>query len=110
MSEQLLQVQARARALARSGTFVGWRAIAFELSFEPNYREARDWLKEPSTRDELEAVVDSVPAKNPKAVDDYHAGKPSAVQFLVGQVMRRTKGRAKPDVVQPILLSKLGSP
>ena len=54
MSKQLLQVQARARALAQSGTFIGWRAIAFELSFEPNYREAHDWLKEPSTHGELD--------------------------------------------------------
>jgi len=54
MSKQLLQVQARARALARSGTFVGWRAIVFELSFESGYREALDWLKDPSTHDELD--------------------------------------------------------
>jgi Asp-tRNA(Asn)/Glu-tRNA(Gln) amidotransferase B subunit len=45
--------------------------------------------------------------ENPKAVEDYRAGKSAAVQFLVGQVMKRTKGRAKPDAVQPILLGKL---
>ena len=54
MSEQLLQVQARARALAQSGAFVGWRAIVFELSFEPGYREALNWLNKPSTHDELD--------------------------------------------------------
>ena len=47
-------------------------------------------------------------AENPKAVEDYHAGKANAVGFLVGQVMKRTKGRARPDVVNPLLLGKLG--
>ena len=57
----------------------------------------------------LERVVDEVIAENPKAVEDYRAGKTAAVQFLVGQVMKRTKGSAKPDVVRPILLGKLGA-
>jgi hypothetical protein len=54
MSDQLSQVQARARALAQSGTFVGWRPIVFELSFEPGYRQAFNWLHSPSTREELD--------------------------------------------------------
>ena len=54
MSKQLSQVKARARAMARSGTFAGWRAVAFELSFEPGYREAFNWLYSPSTREELD--------------------------------------------------------
>ncbi|HEX6798226.1 MAG TPA: Asp-tRNA(Asn)/Glu-tRNA(Gln) amidotransferase subunit GatB [Ktedonobacterales bacterium] len=57
----------------------------------------------------LERVVDEVIAENPKAVEDYHAGKTAAVQFLVGQVMKRTKGSARPDVVRPLLLGKLGA-
>ena len=52
-------------------------------------------------------VVAAAIAENPKAVEDYKSGKTSAVQFLVGQVMKRTKGRAKPDVVSPLLLEKL---
>ncbi|HEU5439591.1 MAG TPA: Asp-tRNA(Asn)/Glu-tRNA(Gln) amidotransferase subunit GatB [Ktedonobacterales bacterium] len=58
----------------------------------------------------LERVVDEVIAENPKAVEDYQTGKTAAVQFLVGQVMKRTKGSAKPDIVRPILLGKLGQP
>jgi hypothetical protein len=51
---QLSEMQARARALAQSGTFAGWRSIVFELSFEPGYRNAFTWLHSPSTRDELD--------------------------------------------------------
>ena len=46
-------------------------------------------------------------AENPKAVEDYKAGKTASLQFLVGQVMKRTKGRAKPDAVTPLLVAKL---
>jgi len=60
-----------------------------------------------SDGDELEQIVTEVIAENPKAVEDYRVGKSAAVQFLVGQVMKRTKGRAKPDAVQPLLLGKL---
>jgi aspartyl-tRNA(Asn)/glutamyl-tRNA(Gln) amidotransferase subunit B len=55
------------------------------------------------------AAVEAAIAENPKAVEDYKSGKTSAVQFLVGQVMKRTKGRAKPDAVSPLLVEKLES-
>ena len=49
----LQRIQARARELARSGMFVGWRPVAFELRFEKGYEEAREWLHNPAVRDEL---------------------------------------------------------
>ncbi len=54
-----------------------------------------------------EAADEAAIAVNPKAVAAYKSGKTSAVQFLVGQVMKRTKGRAKPDVDSPLLVKKL---
>jgi aspartyl-tRNA(Asn)/glutamyl-tRNA(Gln) amidotransferase subunit B len=41
-------------------------------------------------------VIDEVIAANPNAVADYRAGKKGAVNFLVGQVMKATRGRADP--------------
>jgi aspartyl-tRNA(Asn)/glutamyl-tRNA(Gln) amidotransferase subunit B len=41
-------------------------------------------------------------------VADYKAGKAAALQFLVGQVMRHTKGKANPGMVGEILKRKLG--
>jgi len=38
----LERIQAKARELARSGNFHGWRPIAFELRFEAGYKEARE--------------------------------------------------------------------
>jgi aspartyl-tRNA(Asn)/glutamyl-tRNA(Gln) amidotransferase subunit B len=37
--------------------------------------------------------------ENPKSIDDFNEGKEKALNYLVGQVMRYTKGRAKPDFV-----------
>jgi len=44
-------------------------------------------------------VIDMVIKENPKSVDDFKEGKEKALNYLVGQVMRYTKGRAKPDFV-----------
>ncbi|TFG89949.1 MAG: Asp-tRNA(Asn)/Glu-tRNA(Gln) amidotransferase subunit GatB [Candidatus Atribacteria bacterium] len=44
-------------------------------------------------------VIDRVIKENPKSVDDFNEGKEKALNYLVGQVMRYTKGRAKPDFV-----------
>jgi aspartyl-tRNA(Asn)/glutamyl-tRNA(Gln) amidotransferase subunit B len=83
---------------------------AFASGESPAAVVAREGISQLADTAALEGVVDEVLAENPKAVEDYHAGKTAAVQFLVGQIMKRTKGSAKPDVVRPILLGKLGTP
>jgi aspartyl-tRNA(Asn)/glutamyl-tRNA(Gln) amidotransferase subunit B len=47
-------------------------------------------------------------AANPKPVADIKAGKTKAMQALIGQVMKATKGSANPEVVQKLLKQKLG--
>lgn len=49
---------------------------------------------------EIEKVVKKVIENNPQAVADFKKGKSNALQFLAGQVMRETKGRFNPNVVQ----------
>jgi hypothetical protein len=51
MSETLELLQERARTLARSGKFSGWRSVAFELQFEPRLQEVFQWLHSESTED-----------------------------------------------------------
>lgn len=51
----------------------------------------------------LEEVIREVIAANPKPVADFKAGKRQAVGFLVGQVMRATKGKANPQLVRQLL-------
>ena len=57
---------------------------------------------------ELETAVESVISANAKSVEDYKAGKQNALQFLVGQIMKETKGKANPSIVMELLKKKLG--
>lgn len=52
---------------------------------------------------ELEKIAKDVIEKNPKPVEDYQKGKEEALQFLVGQVMVQTKGKANPEKINKIL-------
>ncbi|HLY64797.1 MAG TPA: Asp-tRNA(Asn)/Glu-tRNA(Gln) amidotransferase subunit GatB [Chloroflexota bacterium] len=58
---------------------------------------------------DLERACAAAIAANPQSVADFHAGKERALQFLVGQVMKETKGRANPGKVNDILRKQLES-
>lgn len=59
----------------------------------------REGLMTTSDAGELENICKQVIDEQPQAVDDYKEGNEKSLHFLVGQVMRKTKGTAKPDVV-----------
>jgi aspartyl-tRNA(Asn)/glutamyl-tRNA(Gln) amidotransferase subunit B len=56
----------------------------------------------------IEKIVDEVVAANPKQVEQYRAGKTTVIGFFVGQVMKASKGQAKPELVNELLRKKLG--
>ena len=56
---------------------------------------------------EIEAIVDAVLAANQKAVEDYKGGNAKAIGALVGQVMKQSKGKANPAMVNELLQQKL---
>jgi len=56
---------------------------------------------------ELERLAKEVLAANPKSVADYLGGKEQAIGFLVGQMMKATKGRANPGIVNTLLRQEL---
>ncbi|MCE5243614.1 MAG: Asp-tRNA(Asn)/Glu-tRNA(Gln) amidotransferase subunit GatB [Syntrophobacteraceae bacterium] len=55
----------------------------------------------------IEAIVDAVLAENPSEVEQYRGGKEKLMGFFVGQVMRKSKGKANPQLVNEILRKKL---
>lgn len=55
----------------------------------------------------LLGIIDDVLAANPQSVEDYRAGKDKAIGFLVGQIMKATKGQANPGLVNQLLKEKL---
>ncbi|MEE9203192.1 MAG: hypothetical protein V3U31_08365 [Dehalococcoidia bacterium] len=56
---------------------------------------------------ELEGAVEQALRANPQAVADYAKGKGRAITFLVGQVMRSTRGRANPQQAREVITKKL---
>lgn len=83
--------------------------------FEEMYLSGRDpkvivqekGLAQISDRSALESIADKVLVDNPKQVADYLAGKETIARFLIGQVMKATKGQANPGLVNEIVLQKL---
>jgi aspartyl-tRNA(Asn)/glutamyl-tRNA(Gln) amidotransferase subunit B len=99
-------------SLVEEGVISGKIAKAvFEEMLETG-RDARDIVAEKgltqiSDEEELDAIIAETIAENPKSVEDFRKGKEKAVGFLVGQVMRKTKGRANPQLVNELLLERL---
>jgi aspartyl-tRNA(Asn)/glutamyl-tRNA(Gln) amidotransferase subunit B len=71
--------------------------------------DADDYLSRTAMSDEtqLERIVLGVMAENPDQVETYRGGKEGVLGFLVGQVMKKTQGKADPKVVNRLLLEKL---
>jgi aspartyl-tRNA(Asn)/glutamyl-tRNA(Gln) amidotransferase subunit B len=64
-------------------------------------------LKQMNDSGELEKIVDDVIVANPKNVDEYKAGNSKALNALVGQIMKGSKGNANPQQVNDLLRKKL---
>lgn len=60
-------------------------------------------LKQNSNADELKQICETVVNNNPKSVADYKGGNVKAIGFLVGQVMKESKGKANPQMVNELL-------
>lgn len=85
----------------------------FEIMFAENTDPVKyvkdNGLEMVSDDGALEQMVDKVIADNPKSVEDYKKGKKAAVGFLVGQIMKATKGQANAGKVNKMIQEKLNS-
>ncbi|MBS3811228.1 MAG: Asp-tRNA(Asn)/Glu-tRNA(Gln) amidotransferase subunit GatB [Halanaerobiales bacterium] len=64
-------------------------------------------LKQISDQGELESLVEKIIDENPSVIDDIKNGKDKAVGYLVGQVMKETKGKANPQMVNKMFKEKI---
>ncbi len=74
---------------------------------DPSHIIERLGLSQTNDEGAISDFVDRVIASNEKSVSDYRAGKESALQFLIGQVMKLSKGKANPEMAREMLLGKL---
>ena len=58
-------------------------------------------------RGQLQEMIDDILTRHPDVVDKVKSGKTNAADFLIGQVMKQTKGQAKPDLVRHLLLESI---
>jgi aspartyl-tRNA(Asn)/glutamyl-tRNA(Gln) amidotransferase subunit B len=65
-------------------------------------------LKQVSDEGALELVISEVIAENAQVVEELREGKEKAFGFLVGQVMKKTKGKANPKMANKLLKEKIG--
>ena len=68
----------------------------------------REGLRQISDTGALEKIIDEVLAANPKQVEQYKGGKTTVIGFLVGAVMKQSRGQAAPGAVNDLLKAKLG--
>lgn len=79
----------------------------FETGEDPEAIMRAEGLETISNLEEIEKIVREVIAENPKAAADYKKGKEVAMQFLVGQAMKKLRGRGNPEELQHLLRQKL---
>jgi len=78
-------------------------AEMFATGADPSHIIEEQDLVQINDSAELEKVIKEVLSKNQKAVEDYKKGKENAFQFLIGQIMAATKGKANPDTAKEVL-------
>ena len=82
-------------------------ADMYETGEAPDAIVEKKGLVQVSDTGELGKFCDEAIAANPKSVEDFRAGKEAALNFLKGQVMRLSKGKANPQLVGEMLREKL---
>jgi len=97
--------------LLAKGTISGKMAKEFFEEMYTSGADPADILKKKGGQitdaSEIEKIIADTLAKNPNAVAEYTGGKETAFNFLIGQVMRVTKGKANPQLVNQLLKKTL---
>ncbi len=83
-------------------------AELFENGGDPGSIVRAKGLIQVSDSGAIEGFADQAIRDNEKSVKDYQAGKQAALKFLIGQVMKLSKGKANPQMAQDVLVRKLG--
>jgi aspartyl-tRNA(Asn)/glutamyl-tRNA(Gln) amidotransferase subunit B len=81
----------------------------FKTGADPSHIVEEKGLILITDKEEIEKIAYQVISENQKAVSDFKKGKETALQFLIGQVMAKTKGKANPKLAREILLKILKS-
>jgi aspartyl-tRNA(Asn)/glutamyl-tRNA(Gln) amidotransferase subunit B len=81
--------------------------VMFETGNEPEFIIKERGLTQVSDSSALKTVIHDVMSENPDSVNDYRAGKDKLFGFFVGQIMKKTDGKANPSLVNDLLKEAL---
>ncbi|GAB6886625.1 Asp-tRNA(Asn)/Glu-tRNA(Gln) amidotransferase subunit GatB [Desulfothermus okinawensis JCM 13304] len=81
----------------------------FDKNLDPNKYIEEKGLIQISDDSQLEKIVEEVIKENPKEVEAYKNGKKKLMSFFMGQVMKKTKGKANPKVVSKLFAKRLNN-
>jgi len=98
--------------LLDNGTINGKMAKEILIVMIDTKKTAEEVVKEKDLsqivdEDKLTGIIDGIIKKNPKSIEDYKNGKVNVLMFLVGQIMKETRGKANPKLVNELLKNKL---
>jgi aspartyl-tRNA(Asn)/glutamyl-tRNA(Gln) amidotransferase subunit B len=79
----------------------------FKTGADPSHIIEEKGLVQIIDETEIEKIIKEVISENPKVIEDFKKGKENAFQFLIGQIMAVTEGKANPQVVNKILKEEL---
>ena len=74
---------------------------------DPSHIIEEKGLEQVSDENEIEKIIERAVENNPQSVKDYKSGKEAALKFLIGQVMKESKGKANPEMAGKMLIEKL---
>ena len=81
--------------------------IMYNEGKDPNKVVSELGLEQISDTSVIEKIVDEVLSNNAQSISDYKAGHDRALGYIVGQVMKASKGKANPSIAKELILKKL---
>ena len=82
-------------------------ALMVKVDGDPEIIADKNGLIQKSDEGEIKKIVEEIISKNASVVEDYKKGKEVALQFLVGQGMKATKGSANPELLKKIIIESI---
>lgn len=105
MLADLIEFVSDGKISSKQGKEVFFKAV--EEQKEPSKIIEESGMKQIESGDEIRKVVVEVLTEQPQGIEQYKAGRTNIVDFLVGQVMKKTKGQANPAMARSMMLEEI---
>lgn len=105
MLKELIEMVAEGKISSKQGKEVLYKSLEEEKS--PKEVVEETGMKQIGNDEEIKKIVDEVFIENPEAKNQYQAGRTNIVDFMVGQVMKKTRGQANPSTTMKLIKEEM---